>query len=209
MDYSAAGNAFRVTDLETREVPPHLDGVLILQNFRLRVINRDGSEAASCGNGLRCIGRYLLDTGHPQGSYAIQTGDRTVTVHCFDEIGVDLGAPRDYAQHGEFDFVNTGVPHLVCWVDSLEFDIEPLAYPLRVQWNANVNFAVRGDPIRVRTYERGVGETLSCGTGAAAVAYSAHRRFKASFPIHLNFRGGDLRIELGLKLFGNVKPLYI
>ncbi len=209
MDYSAAGNTFRVAESETREVPPHLDGLLLLQNFRLRVINRDGSEAASCGNGLRCIGRYLLDTGHPRGRYAIQTGDRTVTVHCFDEIGVDLGAPRDYKQHAHFDFVNTGVPHLVLWVDSLDFEIEPLAHPLRMQWDANVNFALRGDPIRVRTYERGVGETLSCGTGAAAVAYSAHRRFQTPFPIQLSFRGGLLRIEPGLTLFGDVKRLYI
>lgn len=201
MDYSAAGNTFWITEDETERVPPHLDGLLLLQNFRLRVFNRDGSEAESCGNGLRCIGRYLLDKGYPKGSYAIQTGNKTVVVHCQEEIGVELGFPERYTSHGEFDFVDTGVPHLVFWVESLEFDLEARAQPLREQWNANVNFAIRGDPIRVRTYERGVGETLSCGTGAAAVAYSALRRYQTPFPIHLSFRGGNLRIQPGLTLF--------
>ena len=95
--------------------------------------------------------------------------------------------------------INTGVPHAVLFVpDVTTIDLAE-AIPIRHQFNANVNYATlqTDGSIAVRTYERGLeGESLACGTGAAAVAFIAAQKWKLKSPIQMVFPGGKLLIEM-------------
>jgi diaminopimelate epimerase len=189
------------------------DGLILLQTdsgLRMRIFNSDGREAESCGNGLRCLGRFLLELGFAAKNRPIRVGDRTVELsYIGDKIGVDMGEPKNLCLHiaterGIVHFVDTGVPHLVHFVKDLEpLPIQELApfwrhHPRFAPQGANVNFAaVEEGRIRVRTFERGVeGETLACGTGACAVAVVAHAVHSMPSPLLLSFAGGDLEIQI-------------
>jgi diaminopimelate epimerase len=145
--------------------------------------NADGSLAEMCGNGARVFARYLLDSGLVAGE-RFEFGTRAGVVRAVvgDEIAVAMTRPRVYgesvARVGQVRLagvaVDVGNPHLVCRVPDVsavdlssppEFDTA--FYPAGV--NVEV---VDGDAsgARMRVYERGSGETLSCGTGACAVA---------------------------------------
>jgi diaminopimelate epimerase len=154
--------------------------------------NADGSHAEMCGNGARVYSRYLVEAGlaAPEGSWTLATRAGVVPVMIGEEISVGLAIPRVYVQseatvagrHFVGTAVDVGNPHLVCPVDEPTLDgldltraptIDPLIFPAGV----NVEFAAAGSPVpgadlyrRMRVSERGVGETLSCGSGACAVA---------------------------------------
>lgn len=190
------------------------DGVILLQrgkDFRMRIFNRDGSEAESCGNGLRCLLRFAEHLGYPRQSYAIETMDRVVQAHFVeDQIGIEMGVPRDLRLHWEIEgeslhFVDTGVPHAVVLVEDFQtFSFQNRGAYLRHHpqfgpRGANVNFVKQLDSgaLQVRTFERGVeGETLSCGTGATAVAAVAAQLFQLPSPIITHFPGGVLAIYI-------------
>ncbi len=183
---------------------PHAD-------FRMRIFNADGSEAESCGNGLRCLGRFLLDLGFPPQSYRIRTHERFVKIDYPDHrIAISMGEIKDLklnleTEYGIVHFLDTGVPHLVSFVPDVDaMDVANLGsqlrhHPLVEPKGANVNFAtlLPDQSLRVRTYERGVErETLSCGTGACAVAFLAQTLFHLKSPISLQFRGGTLEVAI-------------
>ena len=183
--------------------------------------NADGTLGQMCGNGIRVLARYLVDTGHcPPGTLAPATraGLRTVHVPCrsadFDgPVTVDMGRPR---LPGPADItvtagthswpavhVDMGNPHAVAFVDDLtrpgDLRSPPVvtpagAYPLGV----TVEFVVRRGPcdLALRVHERGVGETRACGTGAcAAVAATLHTA--AATGIHtVDMSGGRLEIAV-------------
>jgi diaminopimelate epimerase len=178
------------------------DGALLLQpsekaDFRMRIFNADGKEAAQCGNGLRCLVDFIRQMGHPSSSLTIETHERIVQCSWEgDQITVDLGAyiwAHDNFPIDSFSLqlVHTGVPHAVAFVKDLAIpDFQSVASKLRFHQafapqGANVNFAqMKGDKIYTRTYERGVEEeTLSCGTGAAAVAVAAMKKYQLKNPI--------------------------
>ncbi len=204
------------------------DGVLFVQkseiaNARFRYFNSDGSEAEMCGNGIRCFSRYIVEEGYAPERLKVETlaGVLELEVYPGWWVKVDMGRPRFEKEEipslvdvwgYELEFsggkyhlyaVNTGVPHVVIFVDNLDFDILPLARKVRYMdifpEGTNVNFA-RVDArnrIEVRTYERGVeSETLSCGTGSVAVAAIAHRLGIANSNVEVKTRGGILKIEL-------------
>jgi diaminopimelate epimerase len=153
--------------------------------------NADGSVSEMCGNGVRVFARYLVESGlvDPKaldGPLEVDTRDGVKRVtFCDDgEISVDMGRPRLGGQvqvevaGRVYDAwaVDVGNPHAVAFVDSLD-EIGPLqSAPVYAAADfpngVNVEFAVRRGPdgLAMRVYERGVGETLSCGTGACAVA---------------------------------------
>jgi diaminopimelate epimerase len=161
--------------------------------------NADGSPAELCGNGVRVYVRYLVDEGlvDPAGELTIATRDGVVgaTVGT-DEIAVRLRLPRVYAESAAVvggrrypgAAVDVGNPHLVCRLGdtgeladldlSTSPDVDDASFPAGV----NVEFMAVARPVedcdthvRMRVYERGSGETLSCGTGACAVAAVALR----------------------------------
>lgn len=176
--------------VRTRDVPDApstVDGSLWFMDYR----NADGSAAEMCGNGIRLFATYLVHAGlAPRGEIPIGTrsGTRDVIVADDGTVTVDMG-PATVAGDGTsrvtvsgrgFDgvTVDVGNPHLVCLTDVpvAELDLsEPPGYdPARFPSGVNVEFvnAVRedADPVlRMRVFERGAGETRSCGTGTVAV----------------------------------------
>ena len=186
------------------------DGLILLQDgspFRMRIFNSDGRETEGCGNGLRCLGRFLLELGFAPTTTSIQTHNRIVEIfYLEDKIGIDMGEPKDLTldiptEKGTVHFVDTGVPHLVHFANG------PLPLSeLGPFWRHHPRFAPRGanvnivtlapNQIQVRTFERGVeGETLACGTGACAVAAVAHALYCLPYPFHLSFPGGELEVH--------------
>lgn len=171
------------------------DGALFLgpsrkADARMRIFNPDGSEAEMCGNGLRCLARYYQDLQlRPKAGITIETKaglipaqvDRdNVKARLTDPRGIKLDIPLKVGRRAlKVNFINTGVPHAVIFVESLGgIDVAGIGRRIRYHRNflprgTNVDFVEVRDKrsVSLRTYERGVeGETLACGTGAAAAA---------------------------------------
>lgn len=193
------------------------DGLLLVEkphdpsqaDFRMRYFNADGGEVESCGNGARCISRFAFLKGIVgektrfetlAGLYEAEILGERVRVRMGDPHDVRLGLPLTLAE-GVFrvDFVNTGVPHVVFFVEDLDAtDVVGLGRQTRYHsdfapagTNANFVRVVDEQTLRIRTYERGVeDETLACGTGSVATAVVAALRGKVSVPVTIHTRGG-------------------
>lgn len=202
------------------------DGLVLIEpsaraDARMRIFNADGSEAEMCGNALRCVGKYLYDSGlRRKGALTVDTLSGIKRLEMIIESGVavgaraDMGAPRvtrdgltARAAGREFTLteVDMGNPHAVCFDralpdDGLFFEAGPALekcalFPAR----CNIEFcAPRGESeLDVRVWERGSGATLACGTGASA-AFAAgvklgHLREKAE----IFLPGGRLVFKIG------------
>lgn len=175
------------------------DGVVLLRPSEtatagFELWNRDGSRAAFSGNGGRCAVRALAELGLlPDGRATLETVDGVVSAEFGGGlVGLEIAPPRDLRPRVQLPpgfpasvgvFAVVGVPYLAVAVESAEaldqLDLDALGPPLRhlgqFPEGANVAFHAPGpDPIRLRTYERGVeGETLSSGTGCAIVALAS------------------------------------
>jgi diaminopimelate epimerase len=193
------------------------DGILLLQpsetaQFRMRFINPDGGEQDMCGNGARCIARFAFDLGVAGKQMDIETGAGPVRAEMNGELvrlgltdPTDLRLDLPVGLDWPVDFINTGVPHAVAWVEDVRtVDITAYGPVLRSHElfqpkGTNANFArVEADStLSIRTYERGVeAETLACGTGAAAVAVLAAKRGRVKLPVTVHCVGGhDLVIN--------------
>ncbi len=154
------------------------DGVLLLQKseiatLKMRIFNQDGSEAQMCGNGLRCVVRHLGKNCSIETKGGISLGE-------FSEGLIKVSLPKTEIirsfmldHHLESHLVDTGTPHLVIFTDKIDDeDLTTFAINYRKNHTINVNLAqIRDTGIQVRTFEKGVEtETLSCGSGGAAVA---------------------------------------
>lgn len=179
------------------------DGLLIAlpsekADFRMRIFNADGSEPAMCGNGIRCLVDYLQKRQNALETVTIETGSGVLSCRREgEEIAVNLGVPDILhfpieLEERKLFVLNTGVPHVVIFVDAIdEVDLQKWGpyfrfHPQFAPDGVNVNFAqvLPSGQIAVRTYERGVeGETLACGTGAAAVAYAAWKLHASLQPV--------------------------
>jgi diaminopimelate epimerase len=173
--------------------------------------NADGSLAEMCGNGVRVYARYLVEAGLAAGPVvAILTRAGRVVARVDDDlVSVDMPMPRVLGAGsvgvGETELAGTvatcGNPNLVCWVDDpAELD---LTRPLRLDpglfpASANVEFvAPTADGVRMRVVERGVGETLSCGSGAcAAAAVVLHDGGHEEGEVVIDVPGGRLRVRI-------------
>jgi len=182
-------------------------------DVRMRIWNSDGGEVESCGNAARCVVALI-------GAKTIETaGGLLEGAGVGDDVEVSLGEPRfawndvplAYAMDtaalplawGQLEHpmaLSVGNPHLVFFVDDLDaVPIEQLgpsieqdaAFPERI----NVNVAEIADGgIRLRTWERGAGLTLACGTGACATAVAAIRSRRVASPVEVIMPGGVLMI---------------
>lgn len=203
------------------------DGVILLErsssaDFGMRIFNSDGTEAEMCGNGLRCIMKFIESLGFDKQEFTIQTMHRKLRVKKHsDLVETYLGAPKDIrwnqrvnVEGKEFslDSLDSGVPHVVLFVDNVEsINVNRLGPLFRYHQafaprGTNVNFVqvVGPDRIRIRTYERGVEEeTLACGTGAAAAAIAAAEKFQLPLPVKVTFESGDT-IEVDYKGSGRM-----
>lgn len=193
------------------------DGVLVVTpidsgRVRMEYWNADGSPSDMCGNGLRCVVRFAIDEGMVSGpDLVVETavGPREASVLGPDTIKVRLGPVElspvpalDLAGY-RLESASVGNPHAVTFVDDVfSVPVEavgPLAetdphYPDRT----NVEFAdVEGtDRIRLRVWERGVGETLACGSGAAAAAAVAHAKGLTGPSVTVELLGGPLAVDI-------------
>ncbi len=190
------------------------DGLILIEesekcDFQWQFFNADGSEAEMCGNGARCAARFAFTTKIAQSSMTFQTLAGVIEAEMVgDNVKIKLTPPCDLQLDQELSllgenrlvhFVNTGVPHAVCFVDSIgdalvaEEGREIRFHPHFQPAGSNVNFVqVDKDRILVRTYERGVeGETMACGTGAVASAIIAAMIGQAQSPVDVITSGGD------------------
>lgn len=164
------------------------DGLIVLvphaeYDFEWEFYNSDGSDAEMCGNGSRAAAHYAYVNGLAGESMRFLTLAGVIEARVEDDRAeVKLTRPKvlDNTIIGgghRWQLIDTGVPHLVTFVDDLKEYSKEIAAEMRYQHNANVNFC-KVDPqnktLHVRTYERGVeDETLACGTGMAACFYAA------------------------------------
>jgi diaminopimelate epimerase len=192
-----------------------------------RVFNADGAEVEQCGNGARCIAALLDRRGRARdGELTLESAAGVIRARLAADgaVSVDLGVPDfnprslpfdapaeadSYAlevggQRLEIMVVSLGNPHAVVTVASV--DSVPVAtlgpliehhprFPRRV--NTGFLEIVSRAEVRLRVYERGAGETLSCGTGACAAVAVAARRGWLDGRVRVSVRGGELRVNWG------------
>jgi len=191
------------------------DGLVLIQrpkeegtDYHMGFFNPDGSQSF-CGNGSRCAFGFwrALSNGPDHAGFTAIDGRHDAQAMDGGWTGVRMRPPsRTERLSDTMDFIHTGSPHLLIWVDDPEaVDILPAArehrYGPRFKADGvNVNFlAWRDGRLHMRTYERGVeNETLSCGTGVTAAALSAIGRGLATGDtVEVVTRGGPLRVEVG------------
>ena len=210
---NAADLSIRLSD---RHFGPGADGLIFIgpsdkADFRMRIFNADGSEAKMCGNGIRCVGKYVWDKGlTDRTDLVIETGAGPRRLHLHSEGGTVASVTAEMGKalvepraEGAF-FVNVGNPHLVLFVDDAETApllTEGPALSGSVPGDVNVEFVQVLGPnrLRMRVWERGSGVTLACGTGACAAAAAAVSRgsCEAGTPVEVRLDGGSLRITVG------------
>lgn len=192
----------------------------LVADFKMRIFNADGSEALMCGNGIRCVGKYVYDKG-----YTKKTALRIETLSGIKDVGLTLHDGHvDRATVGmgtaevgdalELDVdgttvrgmpVSVGNPHFVMFVDDAEAAPVDMLGPAIERHEAfpdgvNVEFAqvLSRDEIRMRVWERGSGITMACGTGACATAAAAVKQglCPCGRPIAVRLDGGALHIRV-------------
>ena len=191
------------------------DGVLVVTPIEagrvgMRYWNADGGEVEMCGNGLRCVARYAVDRALvDRDSFLVETaiGALPVTVNDDGSVRALLGQPtlgEDIEGDGStLHTVDIGNPHAIQWVDSPS-NADVASIGPRVEKRAefvagtNAEFAtvVGPDEIELRVWERGVGETLACGTGAAATAFLAREQGLVGDCVRMRLPGGNLLVIL-------------
>jgi diaminopimelate epimerase len=216
------------------------DGLILIcpserADAEMRMFNADGSAAEMCGNGIRCVAKYVYDHGIRRNkTLRIESGGRTRTLelettnNLVEQVRVDMGEPvlipeqiptklrsPKGLEHPVVDLplsvagrevrvtaVSMGNPHCVVFVDEptdewvlgvgpkLEVDSH---FPKKV----NVEFVtvLSEREAQQRTWERGSGETLACGTGACAVCVAGVLTDRTGREVKIHLRGGDLSIE--------------
>lgn len=192
---------------------PGADGLLlaldsVTADVRMRVINADGSEAEMCGNGIRCIARFL-DERDGRGEALVETIAGPIATRILSRepylvselMNVPhLGAPHDVAGYRASP-VDVGNPHVVIFVDDLAaIDIRTIGPRIerdaRYPEGTNVHFVqIAGERLRVLHWERGAGATAACGTGAVSCAAVAIAERGFASPVHLDVPGGPLTVE--------------
>lgn len=220
-----------------------LDGLLLvgpsLRGARcvMQVWNADGGRAEMCGNGLRCVGRFMVERGHvAESELTIETDAGLRAVHVMRRptgewsARAELGIPRLAPVHLELEQlglprslegveVDLGNPHCVLFVpDTRDAPVarigEALQHSPRFPAGVNVGFAQPdGHQLELRVFERGVGETASCGSGACAAAAAAISQGRVRSPVEVHQPGGWLLVEWepggSLWLTGSVEALAV
>ena len=236
--YNASGNDFVIfhtfikkdrstlaQQLCDRQKGVGADGLIVLlphetYDFEWQFYNNDGSVASMCGNGTRACAHYAFTQGLAPHTMQFLTGAGVITSSVDGTtVETELTTPKVLSKSFEenaltWHFCDTGVPHLVTFVEDIACFDKTIARQMRYKYNANVNYTMLKDGVlHVRTYERGVeDETLACGTGMAACFYSAYRLKRVGERAKVYPTSGEelhLRIE-DQKLFfkGHVQKVF-
>jgi diaminopimelate epimerase len=225
-------SASMVKRLANRSMGIGCDQVLVIEppsdsniDFNYRIFNQDGGEVEQCGNGARCLARYVQDrqlTG--KNPIRVKTMNRVMTLELMDNklVRVDIGVPQFEPSEIPFETdqrallypidvdgnsyevaaVSIGNPHAVLQVDDIdnapvsELGAKLESHP-RFPNKVNVGFMqiVDRQNINLRVFERGVGETRACGSGACAAAVAAMQQELVDSSVTVHLTGGDLRID--------------
>ena len=198
------------------------DGIICIcpsdrADFRMRMFNADGSEGEMCGNGIRCLGKYVYNKRLTnKKKLTIETGGGLRTLELLTQDGlvkavrVNMGRPQvrtamELTAGGrmwQITPVSIGNPHAVLFVDRPEeLDLEQLgpcfehhaAFPQGV--NTEFVRCAAPDRLVMRVWERGSGETLACGTGACAALAAAVVQGKCGRRTAVELPGGVLELE--------------
>ena len=199
------------------------DGLILIQDsevadFKMRIFTADGSEAMMCGNGIRCVGKFVYDKGYTtKTTLTIETlsGIRTLQLDVQEglvqQATVDMG---DVKVEQEITLsvleqevrcvpVSVGNPHCIVFCeDADEAPLTTIGAALerheQFPQGVNVEFVQILDRhhIRMRVWERGSGITMACGTGACASAAAAVKAGFCDSPLVVKLDGGDLNIEI-------------
>ncbi|MCP4267774.1 MAG: diaminopimelate epimerase [Candidatus Brocadiaceae bacterium] len=211
------------------------DGLILIlpsqiADAKMRIFNADGSEAQMCGNGIRCVAKYMYTSGlRKNDKMTIETAaglkaiELTVEKNNVSQVKVEMGTPdllrNDIPMVGEntkvineqlqlndsildITCVSMGNPHCITFVDdveSIDLNITGKAvenhklFPERI--NAHFVQIVSTNEIKMRTWERGSGETLACGTGAVASSVACVLNNLTERIVHAQLPGGKLKVE--------------
>lgn len=230
------------------------DGVIYLfktykADCKIRIFNSDGTEAEMCGNGIRCVGKFLYEYGIVQKEHLkietivdIKELELLVENKRVLEVKVNLNKPildirkmpvflpresiiskvpnvKIEIENLEYIFylVSLGNPHAVCFVSNLEeVDVRKIGeivenyryFPNKI----NVEFAkiIDKNNIKIKVWERGVGETLSCGSGACAAVVCGRKIGELNNEVSVELDGGKLKVEFEdkISLIGDAEIVY-
>ena len=211
------------------------DGLIMIMpspaaDARMRIFNADGSEAQMCGNGIRCVAKYLYEYGIKKSdrmtietAAGLKTIELTVVNEDVTQIKVEMGTPEllrnEIPMLGEnkqvvneplqvndsvlyVTCVSMGNPHCITFVDdvdSIVLDVTGKAienhelFPERI--NAHFVQQISANKVKMRTWERGSGETLACGTGAVATGVACVLNKLTERVINTQLPGGELTVE--------------
>ncbi|MCL4170525.1 UNVERIFIED_CONTAM: hypothetical protein GTU68_054092 [Idotea baltica] len=199
------------------------DGIILIlssktADFRMRMYNPDGSEAEMCGNGVRCVAKYVYEKGltnkkliNLETMAGLIILELNIENNIVNSVRVNLGNPILEPKGNEikidkftglFTAVSMGNPHAVFFVDKLTDDlIKNIAPKIEIHKffpnKVNVEFVevVSRDRVKMRVWERNTGETLACGTGAGAVCVAGALNNLTNNKITIELLGGDLELE--------------
>lgn len=194
-------------------------------HFTCDIYNADGTSSEQCGNGLRCVARYLCEAGICTSSIQLETsaGTYPVEIKDFQNITIGMGIPEIKAQRLGLeinpltspvmvDIISIGNPHAILRVSDLQStdiaELGPLiSKHISFIQGTNVGFlqVIHPHTLRLRTFERGVGETKACGSNACAAAVAARCNQWADAKVKVLFEQGHLDIEWQ----GQNQPLYM
>ena len=207
-----------------------------IADFKMRIFNADGSEAKMCGNGIRCVGKYVFDKGYTDKTHltietlsGIRTLDLETVAGKVKSATVEMGKTNVEEDRTILVGVNeitgtpvsVGNPHFVIFVDNIEkISLESLGpliemhemFPEKV----NVEFVQveEKNHLRMRVWERGSGVTMACGTGACASTAAAVKKgfCHLNAPIRIELDGGFLEIIVSqegfVKMTGPAESVY-
>lgn len=216
------------------------DGLILIcpskvSDFKMEIYNSDGSVAGMCGNGIRCLGKYVYDyglTGKETLSIETKSGIRNMHLQIRDGKAcgamVDMGVPRlnahsipilsekdlvinDPIEVQEKNYRMTGIsmgnPHAVIFSEEingipLEETGRELEFHPRFPERANIEFChvTARNRMEVRVWERGVGETLACGTGACAAVVASVLNDLTDEEVIVKLLGGELSVRWDRKV---------
>ena len=216
------------------------DGLILIcpskvSDFKMEIYNSDGSVAGMCGNGIRCLGKYVYDyglTGKETLSIETKSGIRNMHLQILDGKAcgamVDMGVPRlnahsipilsekdlvinDPIEVQEKNYRMTGIsmgnPHAVIFSEEIngipmEETGRKLEFHPRFPERANIEFChvTARDRMEIRVWERGVGETLACGTGACAAVVASVLNDLTDEEVIVKLLGGELSVRWDRKV---------
>ncbi|WP_461815626.1 diaminopimelate epimerase [Faecalimonas sp.] len=190
------------------------DGVIFIDfsekaDVKMRMYNSDGTEGKLCGNGIRCVAKYVYDNKIVNNNIInIETYNRIIETKIFQNkdkniIRADMGSVKEGEKNKKIiigekeysgDYIFLDNAHLVVYAECIE-EINLAHCDSYAQFNIEVVSVLSRNEIHMRVKEKGSGETMACGTGACAAAVSCMMRKNVDNCVHVKMPGGNLFIE--------------